>query len=86
MEVEVGKITHFFSHLNVGIIEVTHGDLKIGDKIHLKGHTTDFFEDIESMQKEHASVDSARGGESVGIKVKSPVREHDLVFKVLPEP
>jgi hypothetical protein len=85
MEVEIGKITHFFSHLNVGIIELTHGDLKIGDKVHVKGHTTDFFQDIDSIQKEHASVTSARGGESIGIKVKLPVREHDLVFKVTEE-
>lgn len=85
MEEEVGKITHFFSKLNVGIIEVTHGELKAGDKIHIKGHTTDVFQAIDSMQKEHAAVTTAKKGESVGIKVKDPVREHDLVFKVIDE-
>ena len=83
MEEEFGKITHFFSKLNVGIIEVTHGELKVGDKIHIKGHTTDIFLTIDSMQKEHAAVAGAKKGESVGIKVKEPVREHDLVFKVI---
>jgi translation initiation factor IF-2 len=86
MEEEVGRISHFFSKLNVGIIEVTHGELKVGDKVHIKGHTTDLFQTVDSMQKEHAAVPAAKRGESVGIKVKEPVRENDLVFKVLPEP
>lgn len=85
MEEEVGKITHFFSKLNVGIIEVTHGELKVGDKIHIKGHTTDVFLTIDSMQKEHAAISGAKRGESVGIKVKDSVREHDLVFNVIEE-
>lgn len=85
MEVEIGKITHFFSKLNVSIILVTYGELKVGDKIHLKGHTTDFFQEIYSMQAEHAAVTKAKEGESVGIKVMFPAREHDLVFKVMEE-
>jgi len=85
MEVEVGKITHFFSKVNVGIILVTYGELKVGDKLHLKGHTTDFFQEIDSMEMEHATVTKAKEGESVGIKVKFPAREHDLVFKVMEE-
>lgn len=83
MEEEVGRISHFFSKLNVGIIEVTHGELKVGEKIHIKGHTTDIVLTIDSMQMEHASVPAAKKGESVGIKVKDPVREHDLVFKII---
>jgi len=83
MEEEIGRITHFFSHLNVGIILVTHGTVQAGDKLHFKGHTTDFYETVESMQKEHAAVSQAAKGESVGVKVKEPVREHDLVFKII---
>jgi translation initiation factor IF-2 len=83
MEEEVGKIIHFFSKLNVGIIEVTHGELRVGDKIHIKGHTTDVVQTIDSMQSGHAPVSAAAKGESVGIKVRDPVREHDLVFKVM---
>jgi len=86
MEEEIGKITHYFSHLDVGIIQVTHGTIKVGDKIHFKGHTTDFFQTVESLQKEHAAVSQAEKGESVGLKVKDHVREHDLVFKVIGEP
>jgi hypothetical protein len=56
MEEEVGKITHFFSKINVGVLELTKGDLKIGDTIHIKGHTTDFFQKVESMQVLHQPV------------------------------
>lgn len=82
MEEEIGKITHYFSKLNVGILELTQGKLQSGDTIHVKGHTSDFFQKVESMQVEHASVDSAEVGQSVGLKVEGPVRENDRVFKV----
>lgn len=82
MEEEIGKITHFFSKINVGVFELSKGMLKIGDTIHIKGHTTDFYQKVESMQVEHAPVESAKPGEPVGIKVESAVRENDLIFKV----
>jgi len=85
MEEEVGKITHYFSKINVGVIELTKGMLKVGDTIHIKGHTTDYYQKIQSMQVEHNPVDSVKPGESAGMKVESPVREHDLVFKVTEE-
>lgn len=82
MEEEIGKVTHYFSKINVGVLELTKGELRVGDTIHLKGHTTDFYQKVESMQIEHQPVESAKAGDSIGIKVESPVREHDLVFKV----
>ena len=82
MEEEVGRITHYFSKINVGVIELTNGDLKVGDTIHIKGHTTDFYQKVESMQVEHVAVQSAKKGESFGLRVESQVRDHDLVFKV----
>jgi putative protease len=82
MEEEIGKITHHFSKINVGVLELTKGKLQIGDTIHIKGHTTDFYQKVESMQVEHKPVNSAQPGESVGLKVENPVRENDLVFKV----
>lgn len=82
MEEEIGKITHYFSKINVGVLELSSGKLQIGDTIHIKGHTTDFYQKVESMQVEHKPVDAAEPGESLGLKVESPVREHDLVFKV----
>lgn len=82
MEEEIGKITHYFSKINVGILELSKGTLKVGDTIHIKGHTTDFFQKVESMQVKHAPVDSVKPGEPVGMKVENPVRENDIVFKV----
>ncbi len=85
MEEEIGKITHFFSKINVGILILSKGTLKIGDVIHIKGHTTDFHQRIGSMQIEYAPVDSIKAGVPAGIKIESAVRENDLVFKVTEE-
>jgi len=82
MEEEIGKITHFFSKINVGVLELSKGKIHIGDTIHIKGHTTDFYQKVQSMQVEHAPVESAQKGEEVGLKVEASVREGDLVFKV----
>lgn len=76
----VGQITHYFSHLGVGIIDLTGGELKVGDTIHIKGKHTDFSQSVDSMQIEHQNVSRAEKGKSVGIKVKEKVREHDQVF------
>jgi len=85
MEEEIGKITHYFSKINVGILELSKGTLQVGDTIHIKGHTSDFYQKIESMQLEHDAVDKVKAGESVGMKVENPVRENDVVFKVTEE-
>ena len=81
-EREIGKITHYYGNLNVGIIELSDG-LKVGDKIHIKGHTSDFTQDIASMQIEHAVVSEAKNGDAVGIKVAEKVHPHDKVYKVV---
>ncbi len=80
-EVEVGKATHYFSNLQVAAIELS-GKLKVGDKIHIKGHTTDFVQVVESMQIEHQPVSEASAGDSIGLKVKEKVREGDTIYKV----
>jgi len=82
MEEEIGRITHYFSRIGVGVLEITAGELRVGETIHIKGHTTDFYQKVESMQVEHQPVSVARKGDSVGLKVIEPVREHDKVFKV----
>lgn len=82
-EKEIGKVTHYFGNISVGIIEITADTLKIGDTIHIKGHTTDFQQTIESMQIEHEEVQEAKVGDSVGVKVNEHVREHDIVYKII---
>jgi GTPase len=85
MEEQIGKISHYFAKISVGIVAMSQGELKVGDRIHVKGHTSDFFQTVESMQVEHAAIAAAKAGDSVGIKVVAPVHEHDLVFKVKPD-
>ncbi|MFC2160809.1 hypothetical protein ACFLRX_04075 [Acidobacteriota bacterium] len=82
MEEEIGRMTHYFSNINVGILEITKGELSIGDTLHIKGHSTDFYQNIESMQVDHSPVESAKSGDLVGLKVDHTVREKDLVFRV----
>jgi len=82
-EVKIGVITHFFGKVGAGIINLTDGDLKVGDKIHIKGATSDFEQVVESMQIEHKDVQEAKKGSQAGIKVKEHVREHDVVYKVI---
>ena len=82
MEEEIGRISHYFSKIGVGVVELTKGSLKVGETIHIKGHTTDLYQKVESMQVEHNNVLSAKTGESFGLRVESQVREHDVVFRV----
>jgi len=79
----IGKITHYFTNIGVGVIEITVGDLKVGDKIHIKGATSDFEQTIDSMQIEHESIEKAKKGDAVGLKVDQQVREGDQVFKIV---
>ncbi len=80
-EEEIGRITHYFNKIGVAAIELT-GNLAVGDTIHVKGQTSDWTQNIDSIQIEHASVDGAGPGDSVGIKVESHAHEHDTVYKV----
>ena len=82
-EKQIGRITHYFGNISVGIIEITDDTLSVGDTIHIKGHTTDFQQQIESIQIEHESVKKAKVGDKIGLKVKEHVREHDIVYKVI---
>lgn len=80
-EREIGKVSHFYGKLNVAVLDLTQ-PLKVGDRIHIKGNTTDFTQSVESMQIEHSEVVEAKQGDPVAIKVSDHVREHDVVYKV----
>ena len=77
----IGKVTHFFGRPGVGIIELSD-ILKIGDTIHIKGHTTDITQRISSMQIEHVEVQEAKPGDAVGVKVEQKLHEQDSVYKI----
>jgi len=80
-EEEVGKVNDFFARPVVAGIELT-GTLKVGDKIHLKGHTTDMEQIVDSMQIDNVNVQEAKAGDSVGIKVTDRVRRGDTIYRV----
>jgi len=77
----VGRISHFFSHLMVGVIEL-EDTLKVGDTIRIKGAHDDFTQTVESMQVEHQAVQEAGPGDAVGVKVIAKVHEGDKVYVV----
>lgn len=81
-EEEVGQVTHFFGHIPAAAIKLSK-PLKIGDKLHIKGHTTDLEVVVTTMQVEHKEVKEAKKGANIGIKVDGKCREHDKVFKVV---
>ena len=80
-EIVIGKVTDFFAKPVVAGIELT-ATVKVGDKLHIKGHTTDLEFVVNSMQIDNANVDQAKAGDMVGIKVSERVRHGDLVYKV----
>ena len=81
-EEEIGTVVKFFSQPSVAAIEITSGELRIGDRVRFKGHTTDFEEKVASMQVEKEAIDVAERGFLVGVKVSDRVREGDKVFKL----
>ncbi len=82
-EKKVGQVIKFFGKISVAAIRLTEGSLKVGDRIHIVGHTTDLTQTIESMQIENKNVQEAGPGADIGVKVSGKVRENDVVFKVV---
>ncbi len=82
-EKKVGLVIKYFGKIGVAAIRLSEGSLRVGDQIHIVGHTTDLTQTVDSMQIENASVQEAGPGADIGIKVKDKVREHDTVYKVV---
>jgi putative protease len=81
-EIPIGRVEKFFGKISVAAIKITDGELNVGEKIKIKGHSTDFEQQVDSMQVEHASVQKVRAGDEVGIKVAQKVHENDKVYVV----
>ena len=77
----IGKVTHFFPKVKAGVVKITKGALAVGDTIHIKGHTTDFKQKVASIQLDRVPLRKAVKGQEVGLRVKSRVRQHDIVYK-----
>jgi translation elongation factor EF-1alpha len=81
-EIKVGVVKNYFAKPSVAAIEVTEGEFQVGDVIWFKGHTTDFQQEVISIQEEKETISKAAKGQLVGVQVKERVRTNDLVYKV----
>ena len=83
VEQRIGVVTHYYDHLSVVAMQLEPGaTLRVGDVIHISGHTTDFTQRVESLEVNHAPVTEVAPNEDFGLKVVEHAREHDVVFKV----
>ena len=78
----VGKVLHYYSNISVAVVEL-EDTLKVGDKISIEGHTTNFEQEVESMQINKQPIEEATAGQQIGLKVKDKVRENDIVYKII---
>ena len=82
-EQKIGVVTHYFGKIGVAAVKITDGELRIGDTIHIEGHTSDFTQAVQSMQVEHVAVEVARAGDEIGLKTAEYARENDTVYRVV---
>ena len=80
----IGVVTHYYSHLSVATLRLESGTLRVGDVIHIRGHTTDFSQRVESLEVNHAPATEVGPNDDFGLKVAQHAREHDVVYKVRP--
>lgn len=79
----IGVVTHYYGHLSVAVVKLDPGTaLRVGDNIHIKGHTSDFGQRVESLQIGHAPVQEVGPNDDFGLKVADHAREHDVVYRV----
>jgi len=78
----IGVITHYFGRVGAGVILIESDELRVGDTIHVRGHTTDFYQRVNRIEVDHAPVKAAGPRQSVGVEITQRVREHDEVFKI----
>ena len=84
-EEQVGVVAKYFAKPSVAAVKVTGGNIKKGDVLRFSGHTTEFSEEVTSMEVNNQPVEEAKAGDFIGLKVKERVRENDKVFKVIEE-
>ncbi|MDP3730473.1 MAG: translation elongation factor-like protein [Candidatus Omnitrophota bacterium] len=80
-EKQIGAVDHFFGNISVSMIKLTDA-LRIGDRIHIKGSTSDFMQDVSSMQIDRVPAQEAKAGDLISIKVEQKVRKDDAVYKI----
>lgn len=81
MEKKVGEVTHYYTDISVALVKL-EGRVEVGDKVKFKGHTTDFEQQIDSMEIEHEKVKVGTKGQKIGIKVRKRVRDGDYMYTI----
>jgi putative protease len=79
---KVGEITHYFTKIGVAVVDVT-APIKVGDRIAVKGMTTNFEQTVDSMQIEGKNIEEAKKGDDIGMKVADRVRKGDVVYRLV---
>jgi len=82
METPIGYVTHFYNRISVAVLSLTE-NLELGDRVHFLGHTTDFEQNITSMEIEHNKVIAVGPEDEVALKVIEPVRNGDEIYKII---
>lgn len=80
MDIQIGRVTHFYDKIAVAVVEVMNQPLKVGDMIKVSGHDSEFNQEVGSLQVEHKKVDHVNVGESCGMKVDKPVKAGDVLY------
>lgn len=76
----IGVITHYFPKVRAAVIKLKT-PLSVGDSVKIKGHTTDFAQQVTSLQIDRVPIQTAKKGQEIGLLVESRVRRKDLVLK-----
>ncbi len=78
---KVGDVTHYYGRIGVAVVRLS-APLRVGDRIAIRGMTTNFEQAVESMEIEHKPVEEADPGSSIGLKVLEKVRAGDIVYRI----
>jgi putative protease len=81
-EQKLGTVTDYYAKIGVAALDLSEGELQVGDHVRFKGHSTDFTQAIESLQVEHQPVLRAARGSQAAVKVRERVRRNDQVLRV----
>ena len=73
---------HYWDHVNAAAVRIERNQIRVGDTIHVRGYTTDYYQRIDRMEREHTPIDTAGPGEEIGVQVSQRVRDGDSVYKV----
>jgi putative protease len=81
---QIGEVTHYYNHLGVAVLALTE-KIRLGDTVHVLGHSTDFRQQVTSLQLEHQPVEQGAPGQDIAMKVERRVHPHDQVFRIEPD-